>query len=96
LALTAWVFLPDHGHALLDPPYPLTLSRVFQAVKVSSTLSMNLRRREAGELWQGRFLDHALSTVKESRETVEYIHRNPVRRGLVRRAEDWQGSSLPE
>jgi len=96
LALTAWVFLPEHGHAIIYPPYPLTLSRVFQAVKVSSTLSINLRRREAEELWPGCFFDHALRTVKEYRETVAYLHRNPVRRGLGRRAEDWKWSSLPE
>ena len=61
--LTAWVFLPDpamagHGHYL--PPYPLTISRVFSAVKVSSTTAVKRRRREAGELWQGRFPSPAL------------------------------------
>jgi REP element-mobilizing transposase RayT len=24
--LTAWVFLPDHWHAILYPPYPLTIA----------------------------------------------------------------------
>jgi hypothetical protein len=27
-------------------------------------------------------------------ETQEYIHLNPVRRGLVKRAEDWKSSSV--
>ena len=26
--LTTWVFLPDHWHAMIYPPYPLTLSTV--------------------------------------------------------------------
>jgi len=94
--LTAWVFLPDHWHAIICPPYPLTISRVFQAVKVSSMISINHGRGEAGELWQGRFFDRALRTVKEYVETVEYIHMNPVRRGLVKRAEDWKWSSVHE
>ena len=63
--LTAWVFLPDHWHAIICPPYPLTISRVFQAVKVSSMISINHGRGEVGELWQGRFFDRA-----ESREGV--------------------------
>ncbi len=54
--LTAWVFLPDHWHAIIYPPYPLTISLVFSAVKVSSTIAINRRRHEAGELWQGVFL----------------------------------------
>ncbi len=95
-ALTAWVFLPDHWHAIIYPPYPLSISRVLQAVKVSSMISINLGRREAGELWQGRFFDHALRTVQEYVATVEYIHLNPVRRGLVMRPEDWVWSSAQE
>jgi hypothetical protein len=34
--------------------------------------------------------------VKEYRESVEYIHLNPVRRGLVKRHEQWKWSSFPE
>ena len=71
--LTAWVFLPDHWHAIIYPPYPLTISQVFSAVKVSSTIAINNGRRERGELWQGRFSDRALRRVREYGETVEYI-----------------------
>ena len=94
--LTAWVFLDDHWHAIIFPPHPLTISRVFQSVKVSSMISIKVGRHEAGELWQGRFFDRGLRRVKEYHEKVEYIHLNPVRRGLVRRAEDWKGSSVHE
>lgn len=34
--------------------------------------------------------------MKEYQETVEYIHLNPVCRGLVSRAEDWKWSSVHE
>ena len=94
--LTAWVFLPDHWHAILYPPYPLSVSRVFQAIKVSSTIAINVRLGEWGELWQERFFDRALRTVKEYHAKVEYIHLNPVRRGLVKRAEEWRWSSVRE
>ncbi|HEV2424199.1 MAG TPA: hypothetical protein VGZ29_05170, partial [Terriglobia bacterium] len=63
------------------------------AVKASSMISINVARGTRGEVWQGRFFDRALRTVKEYNETVEYIHVNPVRRGLVQRAEDWDWSS---
>ena len=49
-----------------------------------------------GELWQPRFFDRALRTVKEYNEKVEYIHLNPVRAGLVSRPEDWRWSSYNE
>jgi putative transposase len=94
--LTAWVFLPDHWHAILGPRYPKGLSRVMESVKVSSTRQINAERGELGRLWQGRFFDRALRTVKEYQETVEYIHLNPPRRGLVKRPEDWKWSSVHE
>ncbi len=34
--------------------------------------------------------------MKDYWETVEYIHLNPVRRGLVKRPERWKWSSLAE
>ncbi len=95
-ALTAWVFLPDHWHAIIDPPHPVGISRAISAVKVSSMIAINHGRQEKGELWQERFFDHALRTVKDYWETVEYIHLNPVRRGLVERPEQWKWSSFPE
>jgi putative transposase len=94
--LTAWVFLPDHWHAIISPPYPLTISRVMEAIKVGSTLRINRRRRRKGLLWQPRFFDRALRTVKEYNDKVEYIHLNPVKAGLVRSAEDWPWSSVRE
>jgi hypothetical protein len=48
---------------------------------------------EVGRLLQPRFFDRALRTVKEYNEKVQYIHLNPVKAGLVSRAEDWPWSS---
>jgi REP-associated tyrosine transposase len=94
--LTAWVFLPDHWHAVMGVRFPKTISVVTESIKVSSTRQMNSRRREAGRLWQGRFFDRALRTVKEYNRAVEYIHLNPVRRGLAAKPEDWFWSSVME
>jgi len=92
--LTAWVWLPDHWHAIIFPPFPLTISTVMEAIKVGSTHRINAARRESSLLWQPRFFDRAVRTVKEYYEKVEYIHLNPVRAGLVERAEDWPWSSV--
>lgn len=94
--LTAWVFLPDHWHAICAPPYPVTISHAVKAVKQSSTMAINHRRVAEGTLWQARFFDRALRTVKEYQETVEYLHLNPVRSGLVPRPQDWPWSSFHE
>ena len=70
-----------------------------KSVKLASTNALGRLRGEAGQLWQPRFFDHALRTVQDYWEKVEYIHLNPVRRGLVARLarpEDWTWSSAAE
>ncbi len=94
--LTAWVFLPDHWHAICAPQHPLTISEAMKSIKISSTTLINRGRATSGELWQGRFFDRALRTVKEYNEKVEYLHLNPVRAGLVGRVQDWRWSSVNE
>jgi hypothetical protein len=79
--------------------YPVTISLAMKSVKQSSMSAVNQRRGAEGELWQPRFCDRALRTVKEYKEKVEYLHLNPVRAGLVSRPRDWSrpaGSSYNE
>lgn len=92
--LRAGVFLPDHGHAIIYPPYPLTICTVMESIKGGATKRINRSRREAGVLMQPRFFDRALRTVKEYHEKVWYIHLNPVKAGRVSRPEDWPWSSV--
>jgi hypothetical protein len=79
--------------------YPVTISLAMKSLKHTSMSAVNQRRGTDGELWQHRFFDRALRTVKEYNEEVEYIHPNPVTAGLVSRPEDWSrpaGSSYNE
>ncbi len=108
--MTAWVFLPDHWHAICAPQYPLTISEMMKSIKIGSTTLINRGRAASGELWQGRFFDpaplplnifvagrrRALRTVKEYNEKVEYLHLNPVKAGLVGRVQDWRWCSANE
>ena len=94
--LTAWVFLPDHWHAICAPVHPTTISLAIKSVKQSSMSAINQQRGTESEFWQSRFFDRALRTVEEYNEKVEYIHLNPVKAGLARRAQDWKWSSFNE
>src|ERR1051326_3242523 len=61
------------------------ISEALEAIKVSARRRINRGRETLGALFQSRFFDRALRTVKEYGETVEYLHGNPVRRGYVSR-----------
>jgi len=40
-------------------------------------------------LWQDGFFDHVLRSDESYAEQQEYVWKNPVRRGLVKLADDW-------
>jgi hypothetical protein len=79
-------------------------AKTFPVVEVQQQGSANLSFRSAAFCCQWRDepqtsktgLRYSLRTVKEYQETVEYIHLNPLRRGLVKRPEDWKWSSVHE
>jgi hypothetical protein len=47
-----------------------------------------------GPIWQKRFYDFNVSTSKKRIEKLRYMHRNPVKRGLAEKPEDWDWSSF--
>jgi putative transposase len=49
---------------------------------------------EPARLWQSRYYDRNVRDHAEFVEKLRYIHRNPVKRGLVDRPEDWPWSSF--
>ncbi len=83
-------------HAICAPRHPVTISLVVKSVKQSSTMAINHRCAASGELWQPRFFDRALRTVKEYNKTVEYLHLNPTRSGLACCPQDWRWSSFDD
>lgn len=98
----------EHGFVLLPPgcSYPiigmlssihairLTISETRRIIKVKSSLQINYHGEESGSLWQTHFFDHALRTVGDYHQCIDYIHMNPVRRGLVQSPERWLWSSI--
>ena len=46
-------------------------------------------------MWQGRFKAFPIQEDEHLLTVVRYIERNPLRAGLVERAEAWRWSSLP-
>ena len=83
--------MPDHFHLLITPT--LILERALQLIKGGFSFRA---RKELGccrEIWEKSFHDHRVRDWEEYCAFRRYIHLNPVRRGLVRRPEDYPYSS---
>ena len=50
--------------------------------------------RSKRQFWQRRFYDFNVSTQEKHVEKLRYMHRNPVKRGLVTEPGDWPWSSF--
>ena len=46
-----------------------------------------------GHIWQRRFYDFNVWTYKKKNEKLNYMHFNPVKRGLVKTPMEWPWSS---
>jgi REP element-mobilizing transposase RayT len=77
-----WLVMPDHVHALVRLPPEGSLRHAVSDWKRWTATS-------AGVQWQRDFFDHRLRGDESEREKADYILQNPVRAGLVERAEDW-------
>ena len=89
LFVIAYVQMPEHIHLLVSEPKKALLSKAIQALKLS--VSVQSRQRP---FWQPRYYDFNVHNEDKRAEKLGYMHRNPVKRGLVEKPEDWQWSSF--
>ena len=91
---TGYVFMPDHWHALVAPDHGDAIPKVMDANKVAGMRRVNARQGVRGSLWQPRYYDEIIWTVKQYNAAMDYMHFNPVKRGLVASADGWAWSSF--
>lgn len=90
--LFAWVLMSNHVHLLVQPRKPLC--EVTRAVKNTSARAANLVLGKTGTpFWQDESFDHWVRNREEFERIAAYIEENPVKAGLVERAELWRWSS---
>jgi putative transposase len=105
--VVGYAVMPEHIHLLITEPEVGTPSTVMQVLKqrTAHTLLPKRKRLDPCQLqlfgddphrrafWQARLYDFNLWTTKQRVEKLRYMHRNPVRRGLVESPEHWRWSS---
>ncbi|HLV87667.1 MAG TPA: transposase [Candidatus Sulfotelmatobacter sp.] len=90
--VAGYVLMPEHVHLLISEPERSKLSVVIQMLK--QITSQKLHAQPLPRFWQVRYYDFPVWSEAKRIEKLRYIHRNPVKRGLVERPEDWKWSSF--
>ena len=89
ICVYGFVVMPEHVHLLVSEPERGVLADAIHCLKL--TFGKRLR---AGVFWQKRYYDRNVRNEQEFQEKLRYLHRNPVKRGLAEKAEEWKWSSL--
>ncbi len=89
--------MPEHVHFLTSEPEHSSLAVAIQMLKQITARKLLPRFEKRGtreRFWQARYYDFNVRTSKRRIEKLRYMHRNPVKRGLVEKPEDWAWSSF--
>jgi len=97
--LIAWVVMPNHVHVLIRVYEGVSLARIVQSWKsytgrrLQALLAARGGTQSVQGVWMREYWDRFIRDERHLRAAIDYIHRNPVKAGLVRQATDWPWSS---
>ncbi len=90
--IVAYCLMPNHYHLLIHTPEG-NLSRCMRHINGVYTQRYNRTNRHDGQLFRGRYKSILLDSDNYLTVLVRYIHRNPLRAGMVGRLEDYVWTS---
>lgn len=96
LRVLAYCLMPNHWHLVLWPHHDGELSEFLRWLTVTHTQRWHAHYHSSGSgpLYQGRFKAFPVQADEHFLTVCRYVERNPLRAGLVGRAEQWRWSSL--
>ncbi len=92
-SIHAYILMDNHYHLLLETPEG-NLSAILHHLNAGYTIYFNKKRQRSGHLFQGRYKAILVDRDAYAVELSRYIHLNPVRAGMVGKAEEYYWSSL--
>ena len=96
MRVLGYCVMGNHWHAVLWPQADGDLSRFMGRLTTTHVRRYYLHYHDqaGGHLYQGRFKNFPVETDASLLNVLRYVEANPLRAGLVPRAEDWRWSSL--
>ena len=81
--------MPDHIHVVFQLGNKQNLSNLVQSFKRFTANQINARLRRNGPIWQANYYDHGIRRDESLNKIIRYCYENPVRKGLVKRPENY-------
>jgi putative transposase len=98
LRVLAYCIMPNHFHLVLWPSEDDQLPRFMHRLTSTHAKRWHVRRQSVGTgaVYQSRYKAFPVQCDRHFLNVCRYVERNPLRAGLVGRAEDWAWSSLAD
>jgi putative transposase len=96
MRILAYCLMGNHFHLVLWPRHDGDLSAFLQWLLTAHVRRYHGHYHSSGHVWQGRFKAFPIQQDAHLLTVLRYIERNPLRAGVVARAEDWLWSSVRE
>jgi putative transposase len=90
--IAAYCLMTNHYHLLIQTP-KAKLDRCMRHINGIYTQRYNRKHHMDGQLFRGRYKAILVDADNYLLEIVRYIHRNPVRAGIVKHPRDYRWSS---
>jgi putative transposase len=96
MRVCAFCLMPNHWHLVLWPQRDGDLARFMQKLTITHVRRWVEHRHRVGHgsVYQGRYKSFPTEDDAHFTTVARYVERNPVRAGMVARAERWRWSSL--
>lgn len=94
--LHAWVVMPNHVHALVQPLPGFALEEILHSWKSFTANRANALLGSRGVFWQHESYDHWVRDEAELAQCKHYIEQNPVKARLCTKPSEWKWSSAAE
>ena len=96
MRILAFCVMPNHWHMVLWPNHDNALSNFVGRLCSQHAQRLRAFRRTKGNghVYQDRFKSFPVETSEYLWAVLRYVEQNPIRAGLVRRAEEWPWSSV--
>lgn len=92
LGITSYCVMTNHVHVVGVPEHEDSIAKVFRDCHGIYAAEFNKKYDKTGHVWQARPYSCALDEA-HAWAAIRYVERNPVRAGIVTRAEDYPWSS---
>ena len=92
--LLEFVVMPEHLHLIIVLRGNNTISFIMQEIKKGSARLINRNRKMNTKVWMNEYYESVVRGENDFAKRMEYIANNPVKQGLVEKAEDYPYSSI--